>query len=86
MFQDFLRIIRKPYAHMKSLPSDLAACSRSYTPKYAFLFAGKVPLASSGFSPSPGEVHLEAFDFCLELFTTLDGSGPGPTCRAGKAP
>ena len=44
-------------------PSDLVACNRSCTPKHAFLFPWKDPLATFGTSPSPSEVHLDAFDF-----------------------
>ena len=35
-------------------PSDLVACNRSCTPKHAFLFPWKDPLATFGTSPSPG--------------------------------
>lgn len=58
MFEGVLRMIHRPCAHtLESSPIDLAACNRSCSLQHAFLFVGKVPLASFCDSPSPGEVH-----------------------------
>ncbi|KAJ5531289.1 hypothetical protein N7527_004682, partial [Penicillium freii] len=59
--QDLLDIIYKTSAHTKESPSDLAASSRSYIPKQACFFLGKVPPPPFSAPPSPGKLPPPAF-------------------------